>query len=153
MGQTWDVAIDGTPVASFDPGQGATSYTEYSAQFTATAESHVLTFVGTNHHGGDNTVFVDDVKIYPVAAPISEHERQPPSMEWLPDGSGGSEVHITVRHAVPGHEYVLQSNAGLSADGWSTASQPQLGKGSDLLFIVPFLPFSGRGFFRILISD
>lgn len=69
-GQTWDLRIDGVPVASFAPGQSATSYAGYSAQFTATAATQTLAFVGTNLNGGDNTVFIDDVRIASTA-PLS----------------------------------------------------------------------------------
>lgn len=153
MGQTWDVLIDGVPLASFAPEQSATSYVEYSTQFIATAESHVLTFAGTNLRAGDNTVFIDDVKIVPVATPFTDLETRSPSIEWLGDGSGGTDIRITAHNSVPGHEYVLQSNIDLSAANWQTVSQPQLGDGSDLEFLASYFPFSGRGFFRVMISD
>jgi hypothetical protein len=42
---------------------GALSSADYSATFTATADTHTLSFVGTNLQGGDNTVFIDNVQI------------------------------------------------------------------------------------------
>lgn len=152
-GQTWNVSIDGVPIASFAPPQGATSYVEYSVRFTATAGSHVLAFAGTNLHGGDNTVFIDGVKVVTAAAPVSADETRSPSIQWLPDGNGNPELRITTRNSVPGHEYVLQSNIDLSAGTWQMASQPLLGNGSDLVFLVSLLPIPGREFFRIMISD
>jgi alpha-L-rhamnosidase len=152
-GQTWNVRIDGVPIASFAPPQSATSYTEYSARFTATASSHLLAFAGTNLNGGDNTVFIDGVKIVVVPTPISAQEMGSPSMQWLEDGSGGWEISVIARNSVPGHEYVLQANNDLSASNWRIASQPQLGNGGDLSFLASFLPMAGRGFFRIRISD
>src|SRR5205807_10096644 len=38
-------------------------YLDYSVQFMTTAGTHVLKFVGTNSQGGDNTAFIDNVRI------------------------------------------------------------------------------------------
>jgi hypothetical protein len=63
LGQTWDVRIDGMTIGSFTPPQSATNYADYTVAFTASATAHTLTFVGTNLNGGDNTVFLDNVRI------------------------------------------------------------------------------------------
>lgn len=68
-GQTWNIAVDGATVASFQPGVEATSYSGYGAWFTATATSHALTLAGTNLNGGDNTVFLDEIRAIPASAP------------------------------------------------------------------------------------
>jgi len=70
-GQTWNVTIDGNVIASFAPPTTATNYLNYTASFTATATNHTLAFVGTDIHGNDNTVFIDDVLVGQVvpAAP------------------------------------------------------------------------------------
>ena len=65
-GQTWNVTINGAVVGSFAPPRSATSYANYTASFTATAASETLGFAGTDTHGGDNTVFLDNVQIAPV---------------------------------------------------------------------------------------
>jgi len=62
-GQTWDVAIDGSVIKSNAP--GASTYTAYSATFTASANLHSLSFIGTDLEGGDNTVFLDNVTFNP----------------------------------------------------------------------------------------
>jgi len=62
-GQTWNVIIGGTVAASFAPARAATNYVDYSATFTATASTQTLAFVGTDSPGGDNTVFLDNVRI------------------------------------------------------------------------------------------
>lgn len=62
-GQTWKITRDGATIATYAPGQAATGYSGYHATFTATASSHVLAFVGTNTRTGDNTVFIDDVRV------------------------------------------------------------------------------------------
>ncbi len=61
--QTWDVRLDAATIASYSPPATATNYVDYTANFTATASAHTLAFVGTALFGGDNTVFLDDVRI------------------------------------------------------------------------------------------
>jgi len=46
-----------------------TSYTTYTATFTASATTHTLSFVGTDLTGGDNTVFIDNVRFSPLLQP------------------------------------------------------------------------------------
>lgn len=64
-GQTWNVLADSSVIGSFAPAQTATNYTTYTATFTATAISHTLKFLGTNTHGGDNTILIDNVQVTP----------------------------------------------------------------------------------------
>jgi hypothetical protein len=71
-GESWNVQIDDAAIARNSP--GATTYATYTASFTASAFAHTLSFVGTDLAGGDNTVFLDNLKISP---PISE---VPPSI-------------------------------------------------------------------------
>ena len=71
FGQTLDVQIDGATIGSFAPPQSDTSYQDYSATFTATADTHTVAFVGTNLNGGDNTIFLDNVRIAPAPPDIS----------------------------------------------------------------------------------
>jgi hypothetical protein len=49
---------------------GGTSYAAYSANFTASAAIHTLSFIGTDLAGGDNTVFIDNVRISPSLHPL-----------------------------------------------------------------------------------
>jgi regulation of enolase protein 1 (concanavalin A-like superfamily) len=64
-GQTWNVLIDGSSKGSYAPSASASNYVDYTATFTATATSHTLAFKGSNLNGGDNTVFIDNVRIAP----------------------------------------------------------------------------------------
>jgi hypothetical protein len=73
-GESWNVTVDGAVIETNNPGPGATSYVNYTASFTATAAAHTLAFVGTDLAGGDNTVFIDNVRISP---PVSQ---VPPSV-------------------------------------------------------------------------
>jgi hypothetical protein len=63
--QSWNVEADNNVIGSYNPGSSASSYADYTATFTATAVTHVLSFVGTDLAGGDNTVFIDNVRITP----------------------------------------------------------------------------------------
>jgi hypothetical protein len=67
-GESWNVVIDGNIIKTNNP--GPTSYTTYTATFTATAATHTLAFVGTDLAGGDNTVFIDHVRFSPALQPV-----------------------------------------------------------------------------------
>jgi hypothetical protein len=67
-GQTWNASIAGNVIGSFAPPNTATDYQDYSATFTALSTSGLLAFVGTNLNGGDNTVFIDNVRVVQIAA-------------------------------------------------------------------------------------
>jgi hypothetical protein len=75
-GQTWNLKLDNLVLASYAPSATATSYVDYTTNFTATAATHTLSFVGTDLVGGDNTVFLDNVRI--VLAP----SLTPPQLGW-----------------------------------------------------------------------
>jgi hypothetical protein len=63
-GQTWQLLLDGAPIGTYAPPESAQSYADYRATFTASmASSHTISFVGTNTNGGDNTVFIDNVRL------------------------------------------------------------------------------------------
>ena len=68
-GESWIVTIDGNPIKTNTP--GSTSYTTYTATFTATATTHTLSIVGTDLAGGDNTVFIDNVRFSPLLQPVA----------------------------------------------------------------------------------
>jgi hypothetical protein len=70
-GQTWQVRIDGTVIGTFIPSANATNYVDYTTNFTATSTTHTLRFVGTDLHGGDNTVFLDNVRLTFVSPPAA----------------------------------------------------------------------------------
>jgi len=62
-GQIFMVKIDSTSLGTVYPSQAVASYVEYTNNFTATAATHTLAFVGTDLFGGDNTVLLDNVRI------------------------------------------------------------------------------------------
>jgi hypothetical protein len=69
--QSWNVTVNGAVVGNFNPGSSATAYVEYSTNFTATAGTETLSFVGTDLAGGDNTIFLDDVQVTLSIIPAS----------------------------------------------------------------------------------
>jgi alpha-L-rhamnosidase len=70
-GQTWQVKLDNTVIGTYAPAESASSYATYTAAFTATAMTHTLSFVGTDTHGGDNTIFLDNVGFQITAPPAA----------------------------------------------------------------------------------
>jgi hypothetical protein len=62
-GQTWQINLDGRLIGDYLPEETATTYTDYTAMFKAAARSQILSFVGTNKRGGDNTVFLDNIRL------------------------------------------------------------------------------------------
>jgi hypothetical protein len=62
-GESWNVLIDTNVIQANAP--ALTSYRSYTNSFTATAATHTLSFVGTDLNTGDNTVFIDNVRISP----------------------------------------------------------------------------------------
>ncbi len=70
LGQTWDVTVDGAAIASFAPPLSATNYVNYAAGFTASAATHLLAFAGTDLHGGDNTLLLDNVRMVPSSSAL-----------------------------------------------------------------------------------
>lgn len=75
-GQTWNLLVDGTVIGSFAPLESASNYVDYSCKFVASASSQALAFVGTDLNGGDNTVFLDNVRIAPAPSSL------PPKLGW-----------------------------------------------------------------------
>jgi hypothetical protein len=70
-GQSWNVMIDDNVIGSYNPGAGATSYVNYNSTFVASSVTHTLSFVGTDLANGDNTVFLDDIRISPAIEPAA----------------------------------------------------------------------------------
>lgn len=69
-GQTWSLKINNVTVASFAPAAAATNYVSYSATFKASSTNQTVSFAGTDLHGGDNTIFLDKIRIQTVIPPV-----------------------------------------------------------------------------------
>ena len=73
-GQSWDVRLGGTVLASYSPPESAQNYVDYSASFTAPVTgSSLLTFAGTDKNGGDNTIFIDNVRLALAPSLVPPH--------------------------------------------------------------------------------
>jgi fibronectin type 3 domain-containing protein len=60
--QTFEVEVDGKVVGTFTP--SGTSYNVYTTNnFTVTAGTHTLSFIGLDPNGGDNTALIDQASI------------------------------------------------------------------------------------------
>ena len=105
-GQTFNVQINGVTVGSFEPPQGVSTYQDYSTTFTASAASQTLAFVGTDTHGGDNTVFLDNVRIAPGVLPTP----------WVTSDIGSVGVVGSATYTNP-----VFTVKGSGADIWGTA--------------------------------
>ncbi|MEI7954179.1 MAG: fibronectin type III domain-containing protein, partial [Verrucomicrobiota bacterium] len=109
----WSVQLDGKDLWVFGP-VGTTftdCYTNYSVVFTATAASHTLTLVGPAT--GEDTVFLDDVRVAPLrdrgplAAPAkltaSAVSSTAIKLEW--SASPGASGYLVKRAATAGGPY------------------------------------------------
>ena len=138
-GQTWSVKIDNTVIANFSPAMSATNYVDYMTNFTASAGTHTLAFVGTDLPGGDNTVFLDNVRIMP------EPSLTPPQMGWQM-ASRQIQLSWPVDHY--GWHLEMQTNpigVGLGTN-WSTVPGSQITN----MFAVPMNAENGSVFFRLV---
>ncbi len=62
-GETWQLKIDDQLIGDFGPIKGVTKFAEFTGTFVAKSSKARLTFLGTDTNGGDNTVFIDDVRV------------------------------------------------------------------------------------------
>ena len=68
--EDFEVLLDGVVVATFTPSSSA--YQTYTTpNFTVTAGTHALSFLGLDSAGGDNTAFIDGVTVAPVGGSAS----------------------------------------------------------------------------------
>ncbi|MCD6049166.1 MAG: metallophosphoesterase, partial [Verrucomicrobia bacterium] len=110
LGQTWDVRINGSSIAAFAPPLSATNYVSYWAGFTATTANNTLGIFGTDLNGGDNTVFLDNVRV----VPSSWYFPSP----WLSTDIGAVGVA-----GVSSHTAGAFSVSASGADIWGTADE------------------------------
>ena len=138
-GQTWNVKIDNTIIGSFSPAANATNYTTFATTFTASATTHTLAFTGTDLHGNDNTVFLDNVRIAPAPSLV------PPQLGWQLAG-GQLQLSWPLDHY--GWHLEMQTNTtglGLGTN-WSVVPGSQAAN----LSAMPMNPGDGSVFFRLV---
>jgi hypothetical protein len=144
-GQTWNVTVDGTVVGSFAPPRVATNYADYTANFTATAASHTLAFAGTDAHGGDNTVFLDNVRITPVV-PAAPTGTNPPALGWQVS-SGQIQLSWPADHT----GWTLETQTNLPNPGLTTNWIAVPGSILTNQISLPLHPTGGSVFFRLIL--
>ena len=115
-GQTWQVLIGSSVIGSFAPPESATSYTDYTATFVSTGATQTLSFVGTDLNGGDNTIFIDNVRLASVSSLVVSPGNGLATLVWpMTPGSSGYKIqrsttsggpYATVMASTPGVSYI-----------------------------------------------
>ena len=147
-GQTWQLQVDGKVIGSYSPPQSAQSYTDYTATFTAsTAGTHTLAFVTTDANGGDNTIFIDNVRLacLPSVATPQLVIVASPQLNLL-DGSGQMQITWPPDHT--GWELQVQTNS--SPVGLSTNWITLLGSALTNEFLFSMGAADSSVFFRLV---
>lgn len=140
-GQTWNAMIDGSVIGSFAPPNTARNHVDYTATFTASATSSLLAFVGTNLNGGDNTVFIDNVRIAQIA--------EAPTITLLSDnfntvGVGNTAFNDITSLAADQDGSLSPLSYAISSTGWD--GYIQRGAGGRMLLAGYDFPTSGSAF-------
>jgi hypothetical protein len=137
-GQTWNMTVDGTVAGSFAPPRSATNYVDYTASFTATAATHTLALAGTDVHGGDNTVFIDNVRLALTPS------LTPTNLAWLM-ANGQMQIIWPADHT--GWELQVQTNPPGVGLGTNWTIVP--GSSSNYQIVFPMTPASSV-FYRLV---
>lgn len=138
-GQTWNLSVDGTVIGSFAPSESASNYVDYSSKFVASASSQTLAFVGTDLNGGDNTVFLDNVRIAPAPSSIPlklawQFTSNSVLLNWPSD-------HVGWR---------LQSQTNARGAGLGTNWTDVAGASTTNWWFLPTIPQAGSVFLRLV---
>jgi hypothetical protein len=106
------VRIDGVSIASFPSGAAGAAYSEFSATFTASTASHLLSLVGTG--GSDRTVFIDDIQIDvlapAVSAGLSASVISSSQIDLAWSANEGASAYIVKRTTLSGGPYTQVAN-------------------------------------------
>ncbi len=121
--QDFRVLVDGVAAGTFKP--SGTSYSSLTATFTVSAGSHTITFQGLDSAGGDNTAFIDNVRLTQVlAASLSDAGFESPVV-----GSG-------FQYRPVGTPWTFAGNAGVAGNGSGfTAANPNAPEGTQVGFL------------------
>jgi hypothetical protein len=139
-GQSWNVTINNNVIGSYNPGAGATSYANYTANFVATAASQTLAFVGTDLPTGDNTVFIDNVSISPPVSQIP-----PPTLGAITPG-----MTLSISgNGFSDYTYFLSASTNLTPPAVWTRVQTNLSDAAGNISFTNIAPTNAQQFFRI----
>ena len=137
-GQTWSLQLDNSVLGNYSPAASQTNYVDYTTNFIATAATHALSFVGTDLRGGDNTVFLDNLRISPAPS------LTPPELGWQMM-TGQMQFSWPLNHY--GWHLEMQTNA--SGVGLGTQWVAEAGSQATNRFFVPLDTGKGSVFFRL----
>jgi hypothetical protein len=141
-GQSWEVRIDGVSIANFPPGAAGIAYSEFSATFTASAASHLLSLVGTG--SSDRTVFIDNVRIVglvpsaPTGLSASVISSSRIDLAW--SAASGASAYLVKRSTLSGGPYTQVANV---AD--TSCSDTALEPGTAYYYVVAAINPVGSG--------
>lgn len=117
---------------------GAISWADYTATFTATAATQMLSFVGTDLAGSDNTVFLDNVQIVSsggdrVTVPNSgfevpslgagNYQYKPSGSSWTFSGASPNGSGLVANGSAFSNPNVLQGDQAAFVQEYGTISQ------------------------------
>ena len=137
-GQTWSLKIDGTTIRNFSTAVNATNYADFTTNFTASAATHTLAFVGTDLLGGDNTVFLDNVRITPA-----------PSLTSPPIGWQLVNGQLQLSWPVDHYGWHLEAQINPIGVGLGTNWITVAGSQATNVFNMPMNAGNGSAFFRL----
>ena len=122
--QEIQVLVDGAQVGLVTP--TGTYYGSYETQnFTVTAGTHTIEFLGLNPTGGDNTAFVDEVAIAAQTDSITDGSFEAPTL------AAG-----TYQYAATGSAWQFSAGAGVASNGSAfTSSNPAAPDGTQVAFL------------------
>jgi Bacterial alpha-L-rhamnosidase 6 hairpin glycosidase domain/Bacterial alpha-L-rhamnosidase C-terminal domain/Protein of unknown function (DUF642) len=138
-GESWNLTIGGQVIASYQPAATATNYADYTAAFTASAPMHTLAFVGTDLAMGDNTVFLDNVRIPGLASTAR------PQLTWQ-----NSDSHLQFAWPLDHTGWRLQEQTNSPGHGLGTNWFTVWGSTSTNRLTFPTGGTNGSVFFRLV---
>ena len=142
-GQSWEARIDGVSIASFPPGAAGTAYSEFSATFTASAASHLLSLVGTG--SSDRTVFIDNVRVVglvpsaPTGLNASVISSSRIDLAW--SAASGASAYLVKRSTFSGGPYTQVANVADTMCSDTAALEP----GTAYYYVVAAINPAGSG--------
>ena len=126
--QTFQLLLDNAVIGTFNNVTGTTYTTFTTPNFTVTAGLQRIGFQGTDLHGGDNTVLLDQVAINAVSTSPSDSGFEAPA---LPAGG--------VQYNPVGTPWTFSGSAGVTANASAfTGGNPGAPEGSQVAFIQGF---------------
>jgi streptogramin lyase len=142
--QNFRVLVDGLAVGFFTP--EGTAYSALATTFTVGAGAHTITFQGLNGAGGDNTAFIDDVRLATASA-LGDAGFESPAVGGGSFGAFQYDPEVT---------WAFFGTAGISGNGSGfTAGNPNAPEGAQVAFLQGTGSFSqaianmGAGTYRL----